>query len=114
MPTYELNNQPKYKLVTIETDSVITESKLNDLIRDKQGITLCIRSKTGNENRGGYFFCIEKNSNDDFKLLTMESIVITESIALSKLTRLINHASGLAFDDNILHYCQNEINFRED
>ena len=114
MPNFELKNQPKYALVMLETDSAISESQIAELLNDKQGMTLCVRSKAGHENRGGYFFCIDKVNDETFKLLTMESVVVTESIPLPKLVKLINHASGLAFDESMLHYCQNEINFRED
>lgn len=47
MPNFELKNQPKYDLVTLETDSVISEPEITELLNDKQGITLCVRKKAG-------------------------------------------------------------------
>lgn len=114
MPNFELKNQPKYPLLTIETNEPISESKIEELLNDRQGATLCVRSNGGHEKRGGYFFCIEKTENDFFRLLTIESVIIIDSIPLEKLAKLINHAAGLAFDKDMLQYCQNEINFRED
>ena len=114
MPNFVLKEQPKYPLVSIETDTAIPELRISNLLKEKQGITLCVRSKKGNKKRGGYFFCVEKINIDSFRLLTMESTVITDNINLNKLTKLVNHVSGLAFDEAMLLYCQNEINFRED
>ena len=114
MPNFKLKNQPKYTLVTIDTDIEIDKSKLSEILSKEQGINLCIRSKTGHEKRGGYFFCIEKIDNNHFKLLSIESDIIVENINIDTLIKLINHASGLAFDQEMLHFCQNEINFRTD
>lgn len=114
MPNFELKKQPQYDLKSIETDSEIHQSQILEALGKKQGVTLCIRSKEGHKNRGGYFFSIEKSTGKTFNLLTMESDIIVRNLDIETLTKLINHAAGLKFDENMLQYCQNEINFRTD
>lgn len=114
MPNFQLKQQPKYAMQVIDTDLPITKEDLAKLFTDTNGITVCVRSKTGDEKRGGYFFCIEKIEQDMFRLLTMESETVVERINLDTLTSLINHASGLKFDKKMFELCLNEINFRED
>ena len=114
MPNFELKNQPKYPLITIDVDTAITEKRIIEILNNKKGVTLCVRNKDGHEKRGGYFFCIEKSDENSLKLLSIESAIIVDSINLEKLTKLINHTAGLAFDNEMLQYCQNKINFRED
>lgn len=114
MPNFELKEQPVKPIVVVDTDKPFAENDVKVLFMHDEKITLCVRSKTGHEKRGGYFFCIEKCSQNTFRLFTMESELVADALPLSVLIKLINHVSGLAFDEEMLLYCQNEINFRKD
>ena len=113
MPNFELINQPNYSLVKHDSDSIIDMEKLNQLMRGRKDIMLCIRSSNGHPNRGGYFFCISEKSDDEYTLETIEGIYV-DTFSGDQLIRLINHASGRQFDAEMLDYCQNNINFRTD
>ena len=74
MPNFNLNQQPRYPIVTKDTDIALTNEQVISLFSDRNSITLCVRSSSGHPNRGGYYFCIHKISNHLFQLETMEGI----------------------------------------
>lgn len=113
MPNFELSQQPKYPIVTFDTDSPISMSMIKECLVKNNGITLCVRSKSGHENRGGYFFSINKLDDNLVKLESIEGEHI-DTLSFEKIVRFINHATGLKFDKQMLVYCKNEINFRND
>lgn len=113
MPNFTLSQQPHFPIVTIETDTLITAAQLNATFRDQEGVTLCVRSSIGHPRRGGYFFCVLKESETRYRLETVEGIYV-ESFELDTLIRFINHVSGRQFDESMLIFCQNSVNFRED
>ncbi len=113
MPNYDLSNQPRYPLVTIDSDNVIQDNQIETLFSCSDGVTLCVRSYNGPSNRGGYYFCIKKISESSYHLETIEGDYI-DSFDLHSLVRFINHSSGRLFDTDLLDYCQNSVNFRND
>ncbi len=113
MPNFDLINQPNYVLKTYDSNSAIDLSTLNMLMGKESGIMLCVRSATGHPNRGGYFFCISQKGDNTYTLETIEGVYV-DTFSGDKLITLINHASGRAFDTEMLDYCQNNINFRTD
>ena len=113
MPNFNLQQQPHYPIKTIDTDEVIKSTQLTSLFANDEGITLCVRSEKGHENRGGYYFCILKQSEESYLLETIEGVEI-DTFDLSTLVAFINHASGKKFNEELLDYCQNSINFRND
>lgn len=113
MPNFDLSNQPQYPLVTIDTDDAIENNQISSLFNNQNGVTLCVRSATGHPNRGGYFFCISKTNNNNFNLETIEGVYV-DCFTLESLVKFINHSSGKKFDPDLLDYCQNSINFRND
>jgi hypothetical protein len=113
MPNFNLSQQPHYPIKTIDTDEPILSSQLIPLFTNDNGITLCVRSKSGHPQRGGYFFCITKESEDLYILETIEGVEV-DTFDLPSLISFINHASGKKFNAQLLDYCQNSINFRND
>lgn len=113
MPNYNLARQPQYPIKTLDTDNVISSSQISALLSDCHQITLCVRSEYGHPNRGGYYFCISEKSTDAYDLETIEGVYV-DTFSLDDLTTLINHASGKEFNQQMLDYCQNSINFRTD
>lgn len=114
MPNFTLSQQPKFAMVTVDTDVSLTKEKLSETLKGRDGVTLCIRTQNGHNERGGYFFNIQRNPDKTYNLLTIENSIADINIPEEKLLRFINHASGLAFDSEMLDYCQNCINFRSD
>lgn len=113
MPNFDLSRQPQYPIKTLDTDNVIPSSQIASLLSNCHQITLCVRSGNGHPNRGGYYFCISEKSANTYDLETMEGVYI-DTFSLEDLTTLINHASGKTFNQQMLDYCQNSINFRTD
>lgn len=114
MPNFDLKQQPKYPIKVIDTNSPISLEQLNNAFDGLKAITLCIRAENGHPNRGGHFFCIHNNRHaEEMYLETIEGDNV-DMFAPEQLIRLINHASGLLFDREMLIYCQNSINFRTD
>lgn len=113
MPNFDMIKQPRFPLITVDTNTPINQEQFSNLFNTNDGITLCIRSETGHDNRGGYFFCIQKINDNSFSLETMEQVIIRD-FSREDMIKFINHTSGLCFDETILQYCQNEVNFRAD
>lgn len=113
MPNFDLNQQPQYPIVTIDTDIALTKDQILSLFTNRDSIMLCVRSSAGHPDRGGYYFCIHKTTNNLFQLETIEGIFV-DSFNLDTLVDFINHASGRKFNSELLDYCQNSINFRTD
>ena len=113
MTSFDLSNQPKYPIVTIDFDNVLQKNQIINLFNSLSEVTLCVRSSSGHQNRGGYFFCIKKLNNDTYQLETIEGVYV-DSFDIDMLTKFINHSSGRKFSSSLLDYCQNSINFRND
>ena len=113
MPNFDLQQQPQFPVVTLDTDSPIDENIINNYLSRNKDVTICVRSETGHENRGGYFFTLRKS---DDNLIILESIEgeYIDTLSLEKTVNFINHSTGLKFDKKMLEYCQNKINFRND
>lgn len=105
--------QPRFSVEKVDADSPLSESHISRLFDGKSGVTLLVRSANGGSKRGGYFFCIAKKDDGMFALETMTQIHVAD-FSLGELTRFVNHAAGLQFDETMLHYCQSSINFRSD
>ena len=113
MPNFNLLFQPKYGVMTIDTDDPISQEQLMDILNRQNGVTLCVRSRLGHPNRGGYFFCLSYTENREIMLETMEQVFV-DTFSIPDCIRFINHACGLRFDREMQLYCQNNINFRDD
>lgn len=114
MPNFQLAQQPRFPLRNIDSDIPITFEQLLTSIGNEQGITLCVRSCTGAQERGGYFFCIRYDRETQaFHLETMEQVAVAD-FNDNRIIRFINHVAGLQFDGEMLDLCQNTINFRND
>lgn len=113
MPNFDLSHQPRFELIPYDTDTPITEGILSQLLNGHTGITLCIRSASGPENRGGYFFCIEELPDGYLSLETIEGDPV-ERFSVSNMVAFINHVAGLRYSHEIQLFCQNAVNFRAD
>ncbi len=113
MPRFDLEKQPRFPLVKFDTNDPLTENQLISLLNQNPGITLCVRSCDGHDNRGGHFFCIQLQENGDITLETMEQEYV-DTFSAPTMLRFINHACGLKFDREMQLYCQNSLNFRSD
>lgn len=104
--------QPATQPVLVDQDEPITDKQLSALLKEDDRLFLCIRSKKGNPQRGGYFFFIER-SEEQWYLYDLERNY--EGVfALERLVRFINHVSGRRFDEEILVFCQRVVNLRKD
>ena len=109
----KLTKQPRFKVEKVDTAEPLSSDNIVRLLDGKDGITLLVRAAKGEKKRGGYFFCIVRSENGMFALETMEQIHVAD-FTLDQLTRFINHTAGLRFDEEMLKYCQEKINFRTD
>lgn len=112
MPNFNLSHQPRYPLVTLDTNEPITIEQISAILNEYENVTLCIRREEGHPDRGGHFFCIH-SENGTVLLETMEQDYV-DSFSLEDFVRFINHASGLLFDRDMQLYCQNSLNLRVD
>lgn len=112
MSNFDMSHQPRYPLITVDTNEPITVDQISSILDENEGVTLCVRQEDGHPNRGGHFFCIH-SENGVVLLETMEQDYV-DSFSVENLVRFINHASGLLFDRDMQLYCQNSLNFRDD
>lgn len=103
---------PPFEIFLVDTDDPISIDDVERALQDNQGISLCLRSAVGPEERGGYFFHIERA--DQLFIIRDFAKHAIDTIDATKLISFINHASGRRFDPKMLAYCQSVINFRED
>ncbi|OWV11641.1 hypothetical protein [Fibrobacter sp. UWH1] len=114
MPNFELQQQPKYPIVTLDTDTPIKDQRLQQLLTQYGCMTLCVRSLEGETKRGGFFFCLKKDASvNQIALESMEGELI-DYFSLPNLVRFVNHVAGLMFDSEVLNFCQQKINFKQD
>ena len=113
MPSFDLLFQPKYNVITIDTDEPVSQAQLMEILNHQNGVTLCVRSGHGHPKRGGHFFCITYAENGEIILETMEQVYV-DNFSVPDCIRFINHACGLRFDEEMQLYCQNSIHFRDD
>lgn len=60
MPNFSLKQQPQYPIKVIDTGSPISAEQLYAALDGTNAVTLCVRTASGHEKRGGHFFCIRK------------------------------------------------------
>lgn len=113
MAGFSLAQQPRFPVVTIDTDSPLTDTQVANKLQSVEGVTFCIRSENGHPERGGHFFCVSKRDEQEYVLETIEGVLI-DTFLLSELVVFMNHVTGLKFDKRMLTYCQNSVNFRDD
>ena len=103
---------PFAPLIVIDIDTEISEELLLESLAGRKSASIVLRWTVGPPGRGGYFFHIslapERVGLHDFE----GRIIVTWP--MKDAIRLINHASGRAFDAEMLDLCQKEINLRQD
>jgi hypothetical protein len=116
MPRKSLPGLPFPPLARFDTDEPLTEAVLQKLFKKRRrGLSLCVRSKTGHANRGGYFFHLlpTGDGRHTYGLYDFEKNLVID-LTLAQVTALINHCSGLAFSAEVLSLFQTVINLRSD
>lgn len=111
-----LGDVPFPPLVRVESDTPLKEAQIRALLEPRpEGVSFCVRSTTGHANRGGYFFHLMPGGDDLDKcqLFNFEK-TYAATLDIAKLTALVNHCSGLQFDESSFQLCQTQINFRLD
>lgn len=111
MPRNPLGHPP-FPLQTLELDRPITLDDILKKLLKSPAVSLCIRSSAGHQNRGGYFFHIEKAS-PNYRIVDFKKNLIG-ILPPEKLVRFVNHVSGRRFDEEMLLYCQAIVNFKQD
>ena len=104
--------KPPFPLHVLDTDEPVS---LESLIREmgkRNRMTLCIRSARGHERRGGFFFHLRRDANG-FDFLDFQGAPIL-SLPGELAVKLVNHVTGLTFDQDCLLLCQRVINLRHD
>lgn len=113
MPNFSLKQQPQYPIKVIDTGSPVSAEQLYAALDGTNAVTLCVRTASGHEKRGGHFFCIRKKEDSELLLETMEGEQVDHFTPM-RMVRFINHTAGLLFDAEMLVYCQRRVNFRTD
>lgn len=116
MPKKELGKPPFPPVVRIDTAIPISQQRLLGILRERvNGVTICVRSDTGHDNRGGYFFHLKPSDDtlSNCEIYNFEKILVA-TLPLDKVTAFVNHCAGLAFDEWSFQFCQSVVNFRLD
>ncbi len=116
MPKKVFDTLPFPPLVKLDTDDPIRQDTLVDILHQRlTGVSICVRSANGHQNRGGYFFHIRPTDDtlNECEILNFEKIFVAR-LPLANITTFINHCAGLAFDEDSFQLCQSVINFRLD
>lgn len=109
-----------YEIIPLDSDNPITKDDLIKSIGDKKEVTLCIRTKTGNKKRGGYFFSIEVDGDKitvktfDGKQLTSDFDYKYAEFSIEEFSEFVNHVSGRIYSEKMFELCTNRLNFRSD
>ncbi len=116
MPKNELDGLPFPPLVKVESSEPIKSDVLAEIIDQRpSGVSICVRSTEGHEERGGYFFHVRLKdaTSNSYDIFNFEKISVL-NLSLPHLTNFINHCAGLAFDEDSFQLCQTVVNFRLD
>lgn len=115
MPRNELGGLPFPPLKRLDTDQPVTQAQLRRLLsHSPRGLSLCVRSRSGHENRGGYYFHLRPNKELTGCTLFDFQKTAVAALDLSQAVALINHCSGISFCEKSFDLCQRVINFRLD
>ena len=81
----------------------------------ENGISILLRSNTGHDNRGGYYFHFKSMQDcaDRFSLFNFENNQVA-LLSKNDLILMINHCSGREYSDSSYELCQTKINLRDD
>lgn len=116
MPKKDLGDPPFPPVVRVDTAEPLTLGQLSRILRGRSGgVTICVRSETGHEDRGGYFFHLKPadKSLSDCEIYNFEKILVA-TLPADKTAAFVNHCAGLAFDEWSFQFCQSVVNFRLD
>lgn len=103
---------PKFPIETIDTNEPICINDLTSRLVNN-GTTLLVRSENGHPNRGGYYFQIESLPSGLIRFFTFDQKDYFD-LSLARAVEFINHCSGLMFSEEMLRYCQNTVDLRND
>lgn len=116
MPKKELGDAPFPPVVRVDTASPISLERLSEILRERlEGVTICVRSAAGHENRGGYFFHLKPADDtlSECEIYNFERIPVA-TLPLDRTAAFVNHCAGLRFDEWSFQFCQSVVNFRLD
>lgn len=116
MAKNEIGNIPFPPLVTIDVNEPLSVEQVVNILKSRpNGVSICVRSKEGHPNRGGYFFHFLPKDEEinECDIYNFEGIHVS-TLTLSHLIDFINHCSGLQFSQASFNFCQSVINFRLD
>lgn len=104
---------PYPPLSVVDRDEPIDEVWLAAQLVAAQGsLSLLLRSSDGASQRGGFFFHISWSENGvSFHDFSGAHLV---SLPANGAAKLINHAAGRSYDEEMLILCQRTINLRQD
>lgn len=111
MPRNTIGKSP-FPLQRIDKDELVTLSDIDATLGQQGRATICLRSATGPENRGGYFFNLSKHSGG-YDILDFEGNPVGV-LTSEKIARFVNHVSGRLYDQEMFKYCQSVVNIRQD
>ncbi len=112
--------QNPYEVITLDSDDIITVGDIKKAIGDLKAVTLCVRTKTGEYGRGGYFFSIVVK-NDKIEIQTFDGQPLTPDsetdyslMSINDFAEFINHVSGREYSEKMFELCVNHLNFKSD
>jgi len=111
---------PYPPLIRVDQSGPLEPAQLAEVLEGaRNGWSICVRSESGEPNRGGYFFHVRRDA-DHFILSDFENISVTKpggdviKFDLESLCAFVNHCTGALFSEKMLYLSQSEINFRSD
>ena len=106
--------QLPYPLVFIDINGPIRSSDFKmATAHSRRGVTLCIRTETGPDSRGGYFFHVKEITGGYFEICDIEKD-FKDELTEEDLIQLINHVTGREFSERAFKYSIQQINLRHD
>ena len=107
--------KPPFTLKVLDKDEPLTMDDIDKLLKSTKGaVSLCLRSKEGHKDRGGYFFHFQKlPEGQTYRVIDFERNEIA-TLKSDHLVSFLNHVSGRRFDPEIHTYCQQVVNLRQD
>ncbi|GIW90591.1 MAG: hypothetical protein KatS3mg109_1023 [Pirellulaceae bacterium] len=105
---------PYPPLILIQSDKPLTWHDLLPRIccRLGNGVSICLQTNAGHDNRGGYFFHFKKTS-DGFVFRTFDRPNVLTLSSEQEVVAFINHCSGRRYDQQMWEQAQ-LVNFRTD
>jgi hypothetical protein len=102
-------------LAFLDRDGPLTEDDVARTLGERLdvGVSVCVRSTSGPEKRGGYYFHVRRTREGHLALSTFDTRDVITLEDMATLVAFMNHASGRQYSEAMWEISQ-QINLRTD